>query len=75
MASVGRYFPRFANRFEAVAISSLAALNLHLLDSSASKAYLIDYLRLLELNCQLLREHARCQPERVVVPIGEVFMS
>ena len=70
LATVGRDFARFPNCFEAVAISSLAPLDLHLLYPCAREAYLVHYLRLLELNGELLGEHARRQPETVVVPTG-----
>ena len=73
MAAVGRDFARFANCFEAVAIGSLAALDLHLLYPCASEANFVYYLCLLELNGELLGEHARRQPETVVVSMGKQF--
>ena len=60
---------RLPDHLEAVAICRLAAFNRDLFDSSGDKANFIDNLRLLELNCQLLREHAGRQPIWVIVSI------
>ena len=68
VASVGRNLTRLTNRLEPVAIGSLAALNRHCLDTCAHEANLVDDLRLLKLDGQLLWEHARGQPELIIVP-------
>ena len=68
LAAVGGDFARFSDHFEAVAIRGLATLDSDLLDSRWLEANFIDDLRLLELNRELLREHARRQPVRVIVP-------
>ena len=57
-----------SDRLEAIAVGGLAALDLHPLDAGANEAHLIDHLCALELQSQLLREHARRQPEGIVVP-------
>ena len=61
---------RLPDHLEAVAICRLAAFNRDLFDSSGDKANFIDDLRLLELNCQLLREHAGRQPIWVIVSMN-----
>ena len=62
LPSVMGQLARLPDHLEAVAICRLAAFNRDLFDSSGDKANFIDDLRLLELNCQLLREHAGRQP-------------
>ena len=61
---------RLPDHLEAVAVCRLAAFNRDLFDSSGDKANFIDDLRLLELNCQLLREHAGRQPIWVIVSMN-----
>ena len=61
-ATVGD-FARLSDGLEAISIRGLAALNAHQLDACRNEAHLVDYLRLTELDRQLLREHSRRQPE------------
>ena len=75
LATVGRDLARFSDDFEAVAIRGLATLDSDLLDSTWLEANFIDDLRLLELNRELLREHARRQPVRVIVPKSREAMQ
>ena len=62
LATIDWDLARLSDSFEAVAIGGLATLDLHAFDPCADKANLIDYLCLGELNCELLWEHACCQP-------------
>ena len=75
LTSVGWDLARFSDDFKAVAIRGLATLDCDLLDSSWLEANFIDDLRLLELNRELLREHARRQPVRVIVPKSRETMQ
>ena len=75
LATVGWDLARFSDDFEAVAIRGLATLDSDLLDSTWLEANFIDDLRLLELNRELLREHARRQPVRVIVPKSRESMQ
>ena len=58
-----------SNDFEAVAVRGLAAFNFDLLDASADESHFVDNLCLLELNGELLGEHACRQPIGVIVPV------
>ena len=75
VSTVIRDFARFTNRFEAITVRGLAALDLDLLDTSAHEAHLVHDLRALELKGQLLGEHSSRQPERVVVSIDSVIVD
>jgi len=69
LASVRWDLPWLSNDFEAVAVRGLAAFNSDLFDASADESHFVHNLCLLELNGELLGEHTRRQPIRVIVPV------
>ena len=65
-----RELTRLADRFKAIAVRGLTSFNRHASDATGNEAHFIHNLRMSEVYCQLLRIHARRQPERVIASIN-----